>query len=113
MAVFTPSRTRTTRPLSRRTVGFENIFIVSVSRLNITFRWGVKEAAYKALYPTVVTTWKEMTYRRLGEVTSGQKPTLTYHPFKSDRVGKVGRIHVSVSHDGDYVFASVLVEHPK
>ncbi|KAG1755767.1 4'-phosphopantetheinyl transferase superfamily [Suillus lakei] len=59
-------------------------------------RWAVKEAAYKALYPTR-PTWKEITYSSLNGVT-GAKPTL------------MDKLHVSVSHDGDYIYAQVIAE---
>jgi holo-[acyl-carrier protein] synthase len=74
------------------------------------FSWGVKEAAYKALYPAVSPTWKELTYRGLDGEEGSRKPTLTYHPLLPYESKKVGRMHVSVSHDGDYVLTSVLVE---
>jgi holo-[acyl-carrier protein] synthase len=57
----------------------------------------------------VSPTWKELTYRGSNE-ESGVKPTLKYHPFLPYESRKVGRIHVSVSHDGNYVLATVLVE---
>lgn len=69
--------------------------------------WCVKEAAYKALYPVVKASWKELTYRGISE---GNKPTLEYHPIERKNAGKVGRVHVSVSHDGEYVYSSVLIE---
>ena len=69
----------------------------------------MKEAAYKALYPIVTPTWKEFTYRGF-EATERRKPSLKYHPFQPHDVEKIGRIHVSVSHDGDFVVASVIVE---
>jgi holo-[acyl-carrier protein] synthase len=70
------------------------------------FRWAVKEAAYKALYPVVKPTWKELTYLRLREA----KPTLEYCPMARDERSRVAKMHASVSHDGAYVFASVLAE---
>ncbi|KAJ7095321.1 4'-phosphopantetheinyl transferase superfamily [Mycena belliarum] len=70
----------------------------------IAVRWAVKEAAYKALYPHLRPTWKDLTYRGLD---NGHKPVLLYYPKDN---GNLGEIHVSVSHDGDYVFASVLVQ---
>ncbi|KAF7313747.1 4'-phosphopantetheinyl transferase [Mycena chlorophos] len=69
----------------------------------IAVRWAVKEAAYKAVYPYHRPTWKDFSYRSLRE---NRKPELRFHPSSS----RVGNIHVSVSHDGDYVFASVIVE---
>lgn len=73
----------------------------------ISVRWCVKEAAYKALYPTVRPTWKELAYRGLSD---GRKPTLTYLPVDTESLKRVGQTHVSVSHDGDYVYSSVLIE---
>ncbi|KAF7352848.1 4'-phosphopantetheinyl transferase [Mycena venus] len=72
----------------------------------IAVRWAVKEAAYKALYPHHQPTWKDLTYHGL---KNGRKPALIYSPPHPE--GKnLGDIHVSVSHDGEYVFASVLVQ---
>jgi holo-[acyl-carrier protein] synthase len=77
----------------------------------IIYRWGVKEAAYKAMFPVVRPTWKDLTYHGAKVADDGQwlKPSLTYRPPASS-IPVIGRIHVSVSHDGDYVYASVLVE---
>lgn len=75
----------------------------------LRYSWGVKEAAYKALYHVVRPTWKELTYKGL---RNGTKPSLEYTPEILDLNKKVGKIYVSVSHDGEYVFASVLVEDP-
>ena len=53
----------------------------------------------------VKTSWKEFTYEKV----SG-KPTLRYDPILQANRHKIGRTHVSVSHDGDYVYSSVLIE---
>ena len=76
--------------------------------------WCIKEAAYKALYPSVQPTWKEMTYRgfSLSHGKQGTKPSLVYHPTMATEASKIGCVHISVSHDGDYVFGSVIVEGP-
>jgi len=74
-----------------------------------TIRWNVKEALYKAVYPTLRPTWKEITYH--GLTASGQKPSIIYHPVVQENLHKVGQIHVSVSHDGEYSYASVVVEY--
>ncbi|KAI6047254.1 4'-phosphopantetheinyl transferase [Pisolithus marmoratus] len=66
-------------------------------------RWAVKEAAYKALYP-LRPTWKELTYTSF-DVKHGLKPVLAY-----SGLGPQARLHVSASHDGEYVVASVLAE---
>ena len=68
----------------------------------------MKEAAYKALYPTIRPAWKELTYESLSE--AGQKPRLEYHPASIPSVRPNVRMHVSVSHDGGYIFSSVLAE---
>ena len=57
------------------------------------------------MYPVVKASWKELTY----EKNSG-KPTLRYDPILYANRYKIGRTHVSVSHDGDYVYSSVLIE---
>ncbi|KAF5369817.1 hypothetical protein D9758_001113 [Tetrapyrgos nigripes] len=72
----------------------------------LAVRWAVKEAAYKAMYPSFRPVWKELTYERTG--VTGAKPTLSFHPTLP--TSRPGAIHCSVTHDGDYVFASVLVE---
>lgn len=69
-------------------------------------RWAVKEAAYKALYP-IRPTWKELTYTSFNGAT-GVKPTLVYRPVRD--VGPANQLHVSVSHDRDYVYAQVIAE---
>ncbi|KAJ6614308.1 4'-phosphopantetheinyl transferase superfamily [Mycena sp. CBHHK59/15] len=70
----------------------------------LAVRWAVKEAAYKALYPKFRPSWKDLTYHGL---RNGHKPVLLYHPSPNNNLGDM---HVSVSHDGEYVFASVLVQ---
>lgn len=59
------------------------------------------------MYPTVKPRWKELSY---GGTSEGDKPILEYHPVEKENANKVGRIHVSVSHDGEYVYSSVLIE---
>ncbi|KJA30016.1 hypothetical protein HYPSUDRAFT_60851 [Hypholoma sublateritium FD-334 SS-4] len=76
----------------------------------LAVRWCVKESAYKAMYPIVRPTWKEITYSSFG--SAGQKPRIEYHPISPDLAKKIGQKHVSVSHDGDYVYSTVLIEEP-
>lgn len=60
------------------------------------------------MFPVVRPTWKDLTFHSLS--TDGtRKPMLEYHP-QGEKM--LGRIHASVSHDGDYVFTTVLVETP-
>ncbi|KAF7776211.1 hypothetical protein Agabi119p4_4604 [Agaricus bisporus var. burnettii] len=74
----------------------------------LAVRWAVKEAAYKALYPTVKPTWKELCYQGLNEAR--EKPSLLYQPHSSLSSKEIIRLHVSVSHDGDYTTAFVVIE---
>ena len=68
----------------------------------LTVRWAVKEAAYKALFPLYRPTWKTLTVSKAQE--GGGKPILAF-----EESAKV-KLHVSVSHDGEYTVASVLAE---
>ncbi|KAI9429500.1 4'-phosphopantetheinyl transferase [Lactarius indigo] len=72
-------------------------------------RWAVKEAVYKAVYPVVKPTWHDFTLQR---PAGSPKPDLLYHPEDGQLSLRLGRMHVSVSHDGDYTFATVIVELP-
>jgi len=76
----------------------------------LAVRFSAKEAAYKALYPEVRPSWKELTFRGFGELFPGSKPTLLYEPFVPSDGTKVGRMHVSISHDGDYIMSMVVAE---
>ncbi|KAH9894324.1 4'-phosphopantetheinyl transferase [Cubamyces lactineus] len=75
----------------------------------LAVRWSVKEAAYKAVYPVARPTWKDFTFHSLSSDGS-RKPFLEYH--SKERESSSWKFHTSVSHDGDYVFATVLVEAP-
>ncbi|KAE9410420.1 4'-phosphopantetheinyl transferase [Gymnopus androsaceus JB14] len=67
-------------------------------------RWALKEATYKAVYPSLRPSWKDLSYHPLGTLGPGAKPSLSYE----SQPGLT--LHCSVSHDGDYIFATVLVE---
>lgn len=73
-------------------------------RALIACSWALKEAAYKAMYPTVTLTWKDASVSR-----HDRKPVLVLAPTLHC-ADLVGPIHCSVSHDGDYVLAMVAVE---
>ncbi|EPQ59528.1 4'-phosphopantetheinyl transferase [Gloeophyllum trabeum ATCC 11539] len=75
-------------------------------------RWAVKEAAYKAMNRVVRPTWKELTYENTGGWGS-DPPRLLYHPEDRERTKKIGKLFVSVSHDGNYVVAQVVAEEPE
>ena len=68
----------------------------------LTVRWAIKEAAYKALSPFYKPTWKDLTVSKALE--DGGKPSLALE--NNARV----KLHVSVSHDGEYTVANVLAE---
>lgn len=87
-------------------------FWIYIEQLAFVISWAVKEAAYKALYPTCRPSWKDLTYRSLIEGRDPDKPKLLYTPSRRDESFKEGTLHVSVSHDGEYVFTTVLAEVP-
>jgi len=76
----------------------------------LAVRFSVKEAAYKALYPLVRPTWKDLAFHGLQAGPTSRKPTLELRSTLSFPSPAVGEIHASVSHDGDYVFTTVIVE---
>lgn len=70
-------------------------------------RWSLKESIYKALYSHCQPTWKDFTY--LGADHNAKRGPVVV--CTSEHISQyVGRILSSVSHDGDYVFTSVIVE---
>ncbi|PSR73685.1 hypothetical protein PHLCEN_2v10604 [Hermanssonia centrifuga] len=73
----------------------------------LAVRWSLKEAAYKAIYPSARPTWKDFTYHAVDH-DGNHKPFLVFHP--PEKKIPIGNIHSSVSHDGDYIFTTVLVE---
>ena len=72
--------------------------------------FSVKEAAYKAVYPNAKPTWKDFTYCGLGHSHPGSKPLLLFKPTEEMPLTSQWKFHVSVSHDGDFVMSSVVVE---
>ncbi|KAI0773873.1 4'-phosphopantetheinyl transferase [Fomes fomentarius] len=77
----------------------------------LAVRWSVKEATYKAVFPVFRPTWKDLTFHSLSS-DGARKPYLEYHPGLHSHNQLMGKIHASVSHDGDYVFTTVIVEAP-
>lgn len=63
-------------------------------------RWSAKEAAYKALYPDYQSTWQELEVQKVN-----RKPEVTYKNINSSI-----NLHLSISHDGDYITAFVVAE---
>ena len=70
----------------------------------LVVRWAIKEAAYKALFPSHKPTWKELSVSK--EPGDGGKPRVRFGFGRFENV----RLHVSVSHDGEYTIANVLAE---
>ncbi|OAD77138.1 hypothetical protein PHYBLDRAFT_108948 [Phycomyces blakesleeanus NRRL 1555(-)] len=60
--------------------------------------WCIKEAIYKALFPVQKLEWKQVTVTKLKVEVDNAKA-----------YGIKG-VHVSLSHDGDYVIAQILLE---
>lgn len=56
-------------------------------------------------------TWKDFTFHSLSS-DGARKPYLEYHPSLHSQNQLMWKIHASVSHDGDYVFTTVIVEAP-
>lgn len=89
----------------------------------LAVRWTAKEAAYKALYPHLKLTWKDVSVVKTGESVSatdegnvlvddrGKKPALTFHrSVPGTKACENVKMHLSVSHDGDYVTSIVVAE---
>ncbi|KAF8528068.1 4'-phosphopantetheinyl transferase superfamily [Hysterangium stoloniferum] len=72
----------------------------------LAVRWCVKEAAYKALQPSVsLQSWKDLCFLK-DPMSSSLKPLLR---IVREPVPNV-TLHASVSHDGDYAIAMVTAE---
>ncbi|KAG1313009.1 hypothetical protein G6F64_002573 [Rhizopus arrhizus] len=65
-------------------------------------RWCIKEAVYKALYPIHRLEWKQVTV-----IKEAGKPVLL---IENSQLYGIHQTHVSVSHDGDYAMAQVILE---
>ncbi|SNX83680.1 related to phospholipase A2, cytosolic [Melanopsichium pennsylvanicum] len=96
-------------------------------------RWVAKEAAYKALYPRYVASWKDLCVHKPGTRSGApidgvnlaqsesqghrtKKPVISFsNEWKSKHPGvnALPKLHLSVSHDGEYVVANVLAEDTK
>ncbi|KAE8250584.1 hypothetical protein A4X13_0g4589 [Tilletia indica] len=84
-------------------------------------RWAAKEAAYKAMYPHCQLRWSDIEVHKsvLQETTnkeqsSGPKPSLrfskSFDPSPQGALQTLPTLHLSLSHDGDYVLAFVVAE---
>lgn len=68
-------------------------------------RWTAKEAAYKALYPTLKPMWKQLSVLKDDAVV--HKPRLVLQDAEGQEVSGV-TLHLSLSHDGHNTVATVL-----
>lgn len=97
-------------------------------------RWSAKEAAYKALYPKYVVSWKHLCVHKPNSPEDSEtrgpiarvdlsrleiqgfrtkKPVLAFSDewrSKHPGMSALPKLHLSLSHDGEYVVASVLAE---
>ena len=96
--LYPPTTSRTSHSSQSNAIGMETLEWVRF----LAVRWAIKEAAYKALSPDYKPTWKELSVFK--EPSSGGKPRLKFGKFENVR------LHVSVSHDGEYAVANVLAE---
>lgn len=72
----------------------------------LAVRWTAKEAAYKALHAHRETTWKDVEIVKREQ--TGTRPLLQWtDPSPADAAVK---LHLSVSHDGEYVASTVIAE---
>lgn len=77
---------------------------MSSSRLR---RWTAKEAAYKALYPTLRLRWSDLAVSK----RNGKKPCLFFSSGgRYSGADDAVRLHLSVSHDEDFVVSFVVAE---
>ncbi|KAG2230717.1 4'-phosphopantetheinyl transferase [Thamnidium elegans] len=65
-------------------------------------RWCIKEAVYKALYPVHKLEWKQVSV-----IKQNDKPNLD---IINGKLYGILKSHVSLSHDGDYAIAQVVLE---
>lgn len=104
-------------------------FLVSLLSPHEVIRWTSKEALYKSLYPNYKLNWKDICISKLDP---SPKPILTFSEewfernrnqapdststdssftnLSSSSEDSLPRLHLSVSHDGEYVIAYVVAE---
>jgi holo-[acyl-carrier protein] synthase len=81
-------------------------------------RWGMKEAVYKALYPDIRLTWKDVYILKndnkdkdMDKDDHGKKPILNYDHRILKKYPQLmsWSSHISLSHDGDYLVACAFI----
>ncbi|KAK0535701.1 hypothetical protein OC842_002212 [Tilletia horrida] len=84
----------------------------------LAVRWAAKEAAYKALFPHLTLRWKDVEIVKANVANGGshlqsKKPCLQLLPSALGAAPlRPPRLHLSISHDGDFVLAFVVAEQP-
>ncbi|KZO93244.1 4'-phosphopantetheinyl transferase [Calocera viscosa TUFC12733] len=68
-------------------------------------RFSAKESIFKAAYPTVTLTWKDVRIAR-----EKGKPIAAIE--NTDLGKKLGKIHLTISHDGEYLSTVSVIEEP-
>ncbi|EJT97578.1 4'-phosphopantetheinyl transferase [Dacryopinax primogenitus] len=72
----------------------------------LAVRFSVKEAVFKAAFPRLKLTWKDVDLKKKW----GKPYVRILDPLKKHLIGN---IHVSITHDGDYVSTFCVIERPK
>lgn len=65
-------------------------------------RWAAKEATFKACYPSLRLTWKQVETWK-----AGPKPMVRLLDMPNEQTLQ---LHLSISHDGEYVVGYVVAE---
>lgn len=107
--------------LQRRVLNANEIKQISNSSFDlqirhVAVRWAIKEATYKAVYPYLKPTWKQITVETIGT----GKPVAFFHtdllsqstlPTTTATSTKPAvHLHVSATHDMGLVFATAIAE---
>eukprot|EP01135_Chromosphaera_perkinsii_P005487 Nk52_evm36s352 gene=Nk52_evmTU36s352 len=98
--IYTPSEIAIFDDLNRRNEARSFEFLAS--------RWALKESVYKCVYPQPIF-WKDIS---LATNRQSRKPVLdTSEALKvAFRKLNVKSHHVTLTHDGDYAFCTVIIE---
>ncbi|KAI9293484.1 hypothetical protein K502DRAFT_293697, partial [Neoconidiobolus thromboides FSU 785] len=84
--------------------------IKSLSINKEVFRWALKEAIYKAGYPRIKFTWKEVEIYHQNSKPCIRILSNEAEASKQNDDSKILISHCSLSHDEDILFAQVLLE---
>jgi holo-[acyl-carrier protein] synthase len=70
---------------------------------NDSIRWAAKEAVFKACYPSLKLTWKQVETWK-----AGPKPMMRL--LLDIPKEQSPQLHLSISHDGEYIVGYVVAE---